>query len=209
MNETARIEAFSDGIFSIAATLLVLELKRPPVNLPFWTGVLQLWPGYVSFVLSFFFIGIMWINHHRLFVHIQKADDLLMAANLLLLLGVVFVPYPTALMAQSITSADPAYARNVAIFYNSTYLAMGLLFNLLLFVCRRQKVLDHYLGVAYLREATSQYAVGLLYYAACVAMTWWSVPLSLGMNAAMAIWFLIPPRHRVHRKAEPAEGANP
>jgi uncharacterized membrane protein len=196
VNETARIEAFSDGIFSIAATLLVLELKHPPPELPFWSGILHMWPGYVSFVLSFFLIGIMWINHHRLFAHIQKADDLVMTANLMLLLGVVFVPYPTSLMGASITMLDTNYSRNVAIFYNASYLAIGVLFNLLWFVCRRQKVLDHYLGVTNVEQATRQYAAGLVYYCACLAMTWWSVPLSLVMNAAMAVWFLIPPRHR-------------
>jgi uncharacterized membrane protein len=204
MNETARIEAFSDGIFSIAATLLVLELKPPPAHMPFGQGIATLWPGYVSFVLSFFFIGIMWINHHRLFVHIERADDLLMAVNLLVLLGVVFVPYPTELMAQSITSGDPVYARDVAIFYNCGYLAISLLFNLLWFVCRRQKVLDHYLGVEHVHEATGQYAIGLICYGACLAMTWFSVPLSLAMNAAIAIWFLIPPRHRVRARRKSA-----
>jgi uncharacterized membrane protein len=203
-NETARIEAFSDGIFSIAATLLVLELKHPPPELPFWQGLLHMWPGYVSFVLSFFFIGIMWINHHRLFAHITKADDLVMTANLMLLFGVVFVPYPTSLMGASITMLDTGYSRNVAIFYNASYMAIGVLFNLLFFVCRRQKVLDHYLGVTNVREAARQYAVGLVYYAACVAMTFWSVPLSLVMNALMAVWFLIPPRRRVRHHPKPS-----
>ncbi len=196
MNETARIEAFSDGIFSIAATLLVLELKAPAANVPFWHAMAAMWPGYVSFVLSFFFIGIMWINHHRLFVHIEKADDLLMAVNLLVLLGVVFVPYPTSLMATSITSGNAVYARDVAILYNAGYLGISVLFNLLWLVCRRQNVLDHYLGVEHVHEATGQYVIGLICYAACLGMTWFSVPLSLAMNAVIAIWFLIPPRHR-------------
>lgn len=209
VNETARIEAFSDGIFSIAATLLVLELKHPPPELPFWDGILHMWPGYVSFVLSFFFIGIMWINHHRLFTHIHKADDLVMAVNLILLLGVVFVPYPTSLMGASITMLDTGYSRNVAIFYNASYLAIGLLFNLLFYVCRRRQVLDHYLGVTHVREAASQYAVGLIYYAACVAMTFWSVPLSLVMNALIAAWFLVPPRHRVRRHRKPTMESAP
>ena len=196
MNETARIESLSDCIFSFAATLLVIELKPPPEHMPFWQGIATLWPGYVSFVLSFFFIGIMWINHHRLFVHIQKADDLMMAVNLVVLLGVVFVPYPTMLMATSITSGDQVYARNVAILYNACYLGIALLFNLLWFVCRRQKVLDHYMGVEYVHEATVRNNTGLVCYGACLAMTWWSVPVSLAMNAAIAIWFLLPARHR-------------
>ena len=160
MSETARIEAFSDGIFSIAATLLVLELKRPPADLPFWAGIMRLWPGYASFVLSFFFIGIMWINHHRLFVHIRKADDMLMAVNLLLLLGVVFVPYPTALMAASITTLDPVYSRNVAIFYNATYLVIALFFNLLWYVCLYHKLLDIENEHEEVQTVSKRYAMG-------------------------------------------------
>ena len=196
MNETARIEAFSDGIFSIAATLLVLELKHPAAGVPFWIGISQQWPGYVSFILSFFFIGIMWINHHRLFVHITKADDLLMAANLLLLLGVVFVPYPTSLMAASINMLDSDYSRNVAIFYNLGYFFISLLFNLVWFVCRRRNLLDHEFGHERVHALSNQYRMGPLFYAACVAMTWWSVSTSLAMNAALAIYFLLPPMHR-------------
>jgi len=196
MNETARIEAFSDGIFSIAATLLVLELKPPNPAVPFWAGIWHLWPGYVSFVLSFFFIGIMWINHHRLFVHITKADDLLMAVNLLLLLGVVFVPYPTSLMAASITMLDSDYSRNVALFYNFGYFVIALLFNLLWFVCRKRGLLDHEFGHERVHAISNQYKIGPFCYAACLAMTWFSVPVSLGMNAAMAIYFLLPPHTR-------------
>ena len=194
MNETARIESLSDCIFSFAATLLVIELKPPPANMPFWQGIATLWPGYVSFVLSFFFIGIMWINHHRLFVHIQKADDLMMAVNLVVLLGVVFVPYPTMLMATSITSGDEVYARNVAILYNACYLGIALLFNLLWLVCRHRKVLDHLMGVEYAHEMTFRNTMGLVCYAACLAMTWFSVPVSLAMNAAIAFYFLLPSR---------------
>ena len=70
-HETGRIEAFSDGIFSIAATLLVLDLKAPGATQPFWQGIAAQWPAYASFLLSFLFIGIMWLNHHRLFTHIN------------------------------------------------------------------------------------------------------------------------------------------
>jgi uncharacterized membrane protein len=205
LNETARIEAFSDGIFSIAATLLVLELKRPATDLPFWIGLLHQWPGYVSFVLSFFFIGIMWINHHRLFVHIAKADDLMMAVNLLLLLGVVFVPYPTSLMASSLTMLDSDYSRNVAIFYNAGYFVISLLFNLLWYVCRKRNLLDNEFGHERVHSVSNQYKIGPFLYAACLVMTWWSVPISLAMNASLAIYFLLPPRHRKPRPHDHAE----
>jgi uncharacterized membrane protein len=194
MNETTRIEAFSDGIFSIAATLLVLELKHPPITSPFWAGLLTMWPGMVSFVLSFFFIGIMWIDHHRLFGHIRKADDMLMAVNLLLLLGVVFVPYPTSLMSSSITMLDTHYSRDVAIFYNASYMGIALLFNLLWYVCRKRKLLDPNLNPEIVRRVTVRYACGPLIYGLCMLMIWWSVPVSLCVNALFAAYFLFPER---------------
>jgi uncharacterized membrane protein len=86
-SETSRIEAFCDGVISITATLLVLDLKPPSAALSFWVGIVSPWPGYAGLLLSFLFIGIMWINHHRLFSHIRRSSDLPMVANLLLTLG--------------------------------------------------------------------------------------------------------------------------
>ena len=89
-NETARIEAFSDGVFAIAITLLILEIRVPPQT---QDGLLRdalrdLWPSYIAFLASFMTIGVMWLNHHRLFSLITKKDDGLIAFNLLLLLGI-------------------------------------------------------------------------------------------------------------------------
>src|SRR5690348_10117444 len=97
--ETARIEAFSDGVFAVAATLLVLDLKVPH-DAAGGQGLVRAlageWPAYLAFVTSFAFIGIMWINHHRLFTLIRRSDNLLLVFNGLLLLGVTFVPFATA-----------------------------------------------------------------------------------------------------------------
>ena len=186
--ETGRIEAFSDGIFSIAATLLVLDLKPPMATLPFWQGILNQWPGYASFLLSFLFIGIMWINHHRLFSHIIRSDDGLLAANLLLLLGVVWIPYPTSLMAQAVAGGQ---LRNAAIFYNGSYLVLAMLFNVLFFVCMSRGLVDRQSAGA--RITLRRYAAGIVVYVICFAVTWWNVPLSLAINAGMALFFLLAP----------------
>lgn len=197
--DTSRIEAFSDGIFSIAATLLVLDLKPPAAALPFWQGIVQQWPGYASFLLSFLFIGIMWINHHRLFSHIQHSDDSLMVANLLLLLGVVWIPYPTSLMAQAVASGQ---LRDAALFYNGSYLAIALLFNLLFGVCVKRGLVDR--TFAEVRGIARRYATGIAMYVLCFAATWWNVKVSLTINAGMALYFLLSPDrgakpHTTHR----------
>ena len=98
--ETARVEAFSDGVFAIAITLLILEIKVPSAGSgDLGEQLLRQWPSYLSFFISFAFIGIMWIKHHRLFTHIRKSDDVLLVLNLLLLLGVTVVPFPTSVLA--------------------------------------------------------------------------------------------------------------
>jgi uncharacterized membrane protein len=98
--ETSRLEAFSDGVFAVAITLLVLNIKPPPDNIlddkQWWSALLGQLPALLAFVTSFFTIGIMWINHHRLFNLIKRTDTGLMLFNLLLLLVIVFIPYPTA-----------------------------------------------------------------------------------------------------------------
>src|ERR671937_1127352 len=94
---TARLEAFSDGVFSIAATLLVLELRVPapdPVGLA--AALLRQWPSYAVYAVSFLTIGIIWVNHHALFDLLRKVDRPLLFLNLLLLLCVAAVPFPTA-----------------------------------------------------------------------------------------------------------------
>jgi uncharacterized membrane protein len=194
--ETGRIEAFSDGIFSIAATLLVLDLKPPAAGLPFWQGLAAQWPGFASFLLSFLFIGIMWINHHRLFSHICHSNDALMVANLMLLLGVVWVPYPTSLMARALSTGQ---LREAAIFYNGSYLVIALLFNWLFFTCVTRGLVDRqYAGV---RGIARRYAVGLTMYLICLAVTWWNVPLSLTINFGLAVFFLLSPSKEEKPKA--------
>ncbi len=123
--ETARIEAFSDGVFAIAATLLVLDLKVPH-DAAGGPGLLRAlaaqWPAYLAFVTSFAFIGIMWINHHRLFTLIKRSDNLLLVFNGLLLLGVTFVPFPTAVLAEYIPRDGGHVAAAV---YSGTYTVLA------------------------------------------------------------------------------------
>src|ERR1700704_2483033 len=122
--ETARIEAFSDGVFAIAITLLILEIKvpHPSAGSSLAAELLRQWPSYFAFLLSFAFTGIMWINHHRMFTHIRKSNDVLLALNLLLLLGVTVVPFPTEVLAEHLGGPGQKAA---AILYNGVYVVVG------------------------------------------------------------------------------------
>jgi uncharacterized membrane protein len=188
-SETGRIEAFSDGIFGIAATLLILEIKIPPTGQDLAWNLLRQWPSYVAFTLSFVFIGIMWMNHHRLFTYIKKSDDGLLAVNLLLLLGITFVPFPTSVLAMHLATSN---ARTAAILYNGTYLGVGLLFNLLWHHARRHGLLGHEFTAEVVSKMNRRFAVGPIAYTALFLLSWSNVRISIALNAALALYFAFP-----------------
>jgi TMEM175 potassium channel family protein len=200
LTETGRIEAFSDGVFAIAITLLVLDVHVP--NGPagsLASGLVRQWPTYVSFLISFAFIGIMWVNHHRLFNHIRRSDNALLFLNLLLLLGVTVVPFPTALLASRYFI--PGDRRVAAAVFNGSYFIIAIFFNVLWHHAVRSDLLDS----ATLESAHSiskQYAVGPMAYRACLALTWISVPASIVANVVLAIFFAIPPKTQERGRAQ-------
>ena len=203
--ETGRVEAFSDGVFAIAITLLILEIKIPgPSSGPLAAQLVRQWPSYVSFVISFAFIGIMWINHHRLFTHITRCDDLLLIFNLLLLLGVTIVPFPTAVLAAHLGRPDQ---RTAALVFNGTYCFIAIAFNVLWRYASsgKRNLLAADVDAASVGRITRQYAFGPLLYLACVALTWTSVSASLLLNLTLACFFALPPRFvtKVRRRQEP------
>ena len=130
--ETGRIEAFSDGVFAIAVTLLVLELKVP--HLPdggadgsLGRALLSQWPSYVALITSFFTILVMWANHHRVFELVHRVDAPFLYANGLLLLVVTVVPFPTALLAEYFRKPGGPAAAAV---YAGTFVVCGVAFQL-------------------------------------------------------------------------------
>jgi uncharacterized membrane protein len=131
--ETGRIEAFSDGVFAIAVTLLVLELKVPHLadggaDGSLGRALLAQWPSYVALVTSFFTILVMWANHHRVFELVRRVNAPFLYANGLLLLVVTVVPFPTALLAEYFRKPGAPVAAAV---YAGTYVVAGVAFQLL------------------------------------------------------------------------------
>jgi uncharacterized membrane protein len=128
--ETGRVEAFSDGVFAIAITLLVLELKIPRglSSAGLAVALREEWPSYAAFLCSFGTIGIMWLNHHRLFMLIRRVDRVLLVLNGLLLLGVSVVPFPTALLADYLGHDGDRLAAAV---YGGLFVFIALGFNVL------------------------------------------------------------------------------
>ena len=97
---TARLETFSDGVFAIAATLLILNVNVTGV--PLGKALVHGWPSYVAYAVSFLTIGIMWANHHGVFSQIDKVDRTFLMINVVFLMLVAFVPFPTKLVAENV-----------------------------------------------------------------------------------------------------------
>ena len=137
---TGRTEAFSDGVFAIAITLLVLDIAVPESafeNLP--RAILHEWPAYLGYVTSFLTIGGIWLAHHGIFRRLRYANDRVMRINLLLLMAVAFLPYPTRLAAQAIRSADAE--RAAIVFYGISLLVCATLLGALWGVVARDRSL--------------------------------------------------------------------
>src|SRR5262249_36546812 len=198
-SETSRVEAFSDGVFAIAITLLILDVRVPSGMQPgLGHALLRQWPMYVAFLISFAFIGIMWVNHHRLFNHIRRTNNGLMFLNLLLLLGVTFVPFPTGLLAAHYYSPGRTVAAAV---FNGSYFVIAIFFNVLWHHVVRSGLLDSTTQDS-ANAITRQYAVGPISYLVCFGLTWISVPLSLAVSIALAIFFAMPPKIAVENRQQ-------
>lgn len=188
--ETTRVEAFSDGMFAIAITLLILEVKVPtPGQGRLAAALLRQWPSYLAFFLSFAYIGVMWMNHHRMFTHIKRSDDTLLVLNLLLLLGVTTVPFPTAVLATHLGTPEQ---RTAALFYNGVFIVIAIFFNLTWRYAVSRRLLDQSM-LASAATISRQYALGPLMYVGCFVVSWIDVRASIVLGAALAIYFALPP----------------
>src|SRR6185369_1672022 len=127
---TTRIEAFSDGVFSIASTLLILEIRIPHAGVDggLWASLVALWPSYFAFALSFFVILVTWITHHDLMRLVRETTHFVLLANGCALLYVTFIPFPTAVLAANLGGPDTSTA--VAL-YCGTFVFGSAAFNLL------------------------------------------------------------------------------
>jgi len=199
--ETGRLEAFSDGVFAVAITLLVLNIKIPGIDVPasqlpndtqLWSTLLNEWPMLAAYTTSFATIGVMWINHHRLYTHIKRTNTMLMLLNLLLLLIIVFVPVPTALVAEYLVHPDQHAA---ALLYSGTMIILAICFNLLWrYASYHNRLLSKNADERAVNAITKQYWLGPVVYLLAFILALFSTPASLTLNFLLALFFAIPPR---------------
>ena len=200
-NHLARVEAFSDGVFAIASTLLVLEIRVPPVGVQapageLWRGLAELWPSYLAFVLSFGTILIAWVNHHNAIRLLTGTSSSFLYANGLLLLMVTFLPFPTAVLARYIQTE----LASVAVVF---YAGCGLMTNtaFLIWFAAMQKpvrLLKPEITEEEVRKIWMQCGAGMLGYFVAAIIGWWLPQVGLGLVIALfVLWSVMSVRERI------------
>ena len=197
---TGRAEAFSDGVFAVAITVLVFGL------LPIGTGkldagvLLDAWPQYFAYVVSFLTIGIMWMNHHTILAHVARVDRPLLVINLLLLMGIVAIPFPTALVAEHLRIAGGNAA---TVTYGLVMIAISAGFAALwIYVATHAAALGATVPPEALRSSIPGFTLGgAVYVAGTLIAAFVSAVAGMVIFGALAVYYLF------EHLPSPAEGA--
>jgi uncharacterized membrane protein len=192
MTNSRRLEAFSDGVFAIAITLLILDVAVPArgvtPNGELGHALADEWPSYFAYLVSFMVIGIIWVNHHTLFAKVRQTDRLVLFANLFLLLVVSAIPFPTRLLAEYLTAGENSHV--AAAIYSATMLVMGLAYGLLwLSVSRDVRLLHGTIDAATRRATVRRFGLGNIVYAATIGLAFVNAVATLVVHAVVAVYY--------------------
>jgi uncharacterized membrane protein len=209
-NDTGRIEAFSDAVFAIAITLLIIEIgvphleEEPPgTTLP--QALVGLWPSFLAYVISFLQIGVIWANHHNRFRFIERSDHVLLFLNILFLMCVAFIPFPTALLAEYL-DGSAAERETAGAIYAGTLAVTAVFFTLLwLYATVNRRLVNRDLDPYLLRTMTRRYLLGMVAYLFVFLLAFVNVAASLALIVALALLFVLPePGERTSEQESPA-----
>jgi uncharacterized membrane protein len=187
---TTRLLQFSDGVFTIAATILVLEIQRPLDAAHLSRGLLELWPSYLAYALTFLLIGQVWANHHAMFDHIRTADWVLLLCNTLLLMTVAFLPFSASVLAESLR--DRAGQRTAVVFYGASFALGSVFFFLIWRHARRARLLGETIDDQTERALTRRFWPAAPLYLAGALVGAVAPVLGLILFAAPAVFFWLP-----------------
>jgi uncharacterized membrane protein len=192
LTPSGRLEAFSDGVFAIAITLLVLDLAVPARDQlrrgGLGAALAHQWPSYFAYLVSFLVIGIIWVNHHTMFSKVKLIDRPVLFANLALLLVVSVIPFPTRLLAEYLTAGSNAHT--AAAVYSCAMLAMGQAYSMLwIAVTRDVGLLHDYMDPGASRAALRRFGLGNVAYGATIGLSFVSAIATLSVHAALAVYY--------------------
>jgi uncharacterized membrane protein len=185
---TGRLEAFSDGVFAIAATLLVLEFTVAQPHHDLGPKLLHLWPAYLAYVTSFVTIGIIWMNHHHTVSLLGRTDRTMLFINNLLLLTVAFLPFPTRLVAEDLRAPGEEAA---TLAYAATFVLMAALHEVWWQYARRnRRLVAEWTPDSALRAVDHAYLPGIPMYGAVFVVAFFSPLAAVLMTFGIAAFYL-------------------
>ena len=187
MNQTARLETFSDGVFAIAATLLILEIRLPERG-ALTHELLHLWPSYGAYAISFITIGIMRINHHAVFEQIDRINRTFLVINVLFLMVIAFIPFPTHVLAAHLHHE----ARPAAFFYGLTMVLMACMYVCVWFYAARgRRLIAADADPRRVAGISRAFLPGIPIYTAATLSALVSAWLAVVLFAAIALFFVL------------------
>jgi len=193
VTNTGRLETFCDGVFAIAITLLVLGIRVPAANEDVGASLIAQWPTFLAYLISFVTIGIMWVNHHRLFALIDKSNPTFAYINVGFLLFVAFVPFPTELMAAQLGAGSLAGQRVAMVLYCGTFFAIAIMFNAIwLYAASGARLLRPELDLEALRVGARRFAIGPPAYLIVTLLAVVNPYVSLALVGLLAIYWMLP-----------------
>jgi uncharacterized membrane protein len=185
--ETARLETFSDGVFAIAATLLILDVRLPATG-GVTEGFLHIWPSYVAYVLAFVTIGIMWINHHNVFRQIERVDRTFLVINVFFLMVIAFIPFPTRVLAEHLLHD----ARAAAFAYGLTMTLMAAMYGTLWFYAATgRRLIAAGADQRMISGISRSFRPGVPIYALATLSALLSSWLAVGLYCAIALFYVL------------------
>jgi len=189
--DRGRLEAFSDGVFAVAITLLALNLfVGGPGHGSLLTQLADHWPAFVAFLISFFTIGVIWVNHHALMQNVAAVDRTLLFANLVLLLFVVLIPFVTGTMAQYLTAGDQDAHVSMALFA-AVFLGMGLSFAAMFnWTLRAEGRTVRPVPREAQLAAVLRFSPGIAAYVVAIAVAFVSAPAALAIVGLAAVYYI-------------------
>lgn len=187
MSETSRLETFSDGVFAIAATLLILDVK-PSGNGSVAQQLLHAWPSYAAYAISFATLGIVWVNHHSVFTQIGRVDRTFLFINVLFLMVIAFSPFPTRVLAEHIRDGS----KSAAFAYGLTYTAMAVCYGALWFYAAAgRRLIAPSADQRTVSGISRSFAPGSLVYAVATLSSLISAWLAVVLYAAIALFYVV------------------
>jgi TMEM175 potassium channel family protein len=194
MNKS-RVEAFSDGVFAIAITLLVLTIAQPTHYRDLAHQLASRWPSFAAYVVSFAVIGIMWLNHHSLFTSFERIDRGLFYLNMLLLLTITFLPYPTGVLGEALAQGQGA--QTAAVFYGVTMAVNAYAWGALwLYGSYHRRLLHASFPEEERGLATLLFTIGVVMYTVAVGVAFLNAYAFLAVQAAFALYYALDPVNR-------------